>query len=277
MQANIHQNFSVNTFETKRIEFTSQPCLQSVLIQNEFLLSLQENSTPIILTHKQEIPKKMYSDLIAKYDELLALIKVKTKKIDLEAFQQLKEHLQNPEIEMLKRENRAMEHFGILVGPSIEEEALYLMSLNNKVSNTAKIYVILINQFKTNHNQSFTLSNVILGPKPENYFTNYIFKGSLYGKSKLVHAVVEDYINHNPTCSVSELNKIFPKELHGSLNIVKNLGEIEEKEQISYFIKNPISIKNTQIVVAREWNNKNIKNFIKFATKILDYTISSKS
>jgi len=102
--------------------------------------------------------------------------------------------------------------------------------------------------------------------------TKYSFKNHLYGKGKLVLAVVKDYVASNPKATYYDLVKVFPKYIQGSIGVFNELETVhdkyENKSHKRHFMQDTISLKDCDIVVSTEWGAGNINNFIKQAISI---------
>lgn len=107
-------------------------------------------------------------------------------------------------------------------------------------------------------------------------YTKYKVDGidGVFGKGKLVLAVVTDYCSKNE-CTFDELKTVFPDEAQaGNTGVFGTLGEAKEiaKKRARHYIKNPIKLKDTQIAVSNQWGD-NLPLFIETA-KGLGYDIS---
>ena len=106
-------------------------------------------------------------------------------------------------------------------------------------------------------------------------YTKYKVDGidGVFGKGKLVLAVVTDYCSKNE-CTFDELKTVFPDEAQaGNTGVFGTLGEAKEiaKKRARHYIKNPIKLKDTQIAVSNQWGD-NLPLFIETA-KALGYDI----
>ena len=102
--------------------------------------------------------------------------------------------------------------------------------------------------------------------------THYIFNGKEYLKSKLVLAVVEEYLKNNDS-SLTDLQNIFGKELQGTLGVIDELpNAIKLYETTGYkrhFIDAPIKLNNGQeIAVCSQWGLDSIRRFINNAKEL---------
>lgn len=109
--------------------------------------------------------------------------------------------------------------------------------------------------------------------------TKYLFEGEVYGKGRLVLAIVKKFVADNKKTTFNELSEAFPKELQGSSGV---FGKIEAAQAIfertdhkRHFIKpdETIKLKGGAVAVCTEWGAGNIKRFIQ-AAKELGFEIS---
>ena len=112
--------------------------------------------------------------------------------------------------------------------------------------------------------------------------TKYLFNDGLYGKGKLVLAVVKQYVQDHPGTTLAELNRAFPKHLQGSIGVFNKLSYVTEKyrniKMKRHYVEphDNISCDGTNIVVSTEWGIGNINDFIEQATA-LGYSITPKT
>ncbi|MBP3771141.1 MAG: hypothetical protein J6I53_00450 [Treponema sp.] len=109
--------------------------------------------------------------------------------------------------------------------------------------------------------------------------SKYLFKGKLYGKGRLVEAVVTDYILAHKNITYSELTQIFSADIQqvtklkvASFDVVRETSEISENQSRHYF-SDEIQLADTKkIRINRGWDKDNIVPFIK-KTEELGYKI----
>lgn len=101
-----------------------------------------------------------------------------------------------------------------------------------------------------------------------NRYSKYRFKDKVYGKGRLVLAVVTEYCGINPGISFSELLKAFPNNLQGSHGVFSALEDAEEISDRTghkrHFIKlgESIQISDGVVAVCTEWGAGNIGSFV---------------
>jgi len=106
-------------------------------------------------------------------------------------------------------------------------------------------------------------------------YSKYLFEEELYGKGRLVLAVMKSYCNKHQEISIDELKEIFPDHLQGSIGVfspVSRAIKIRDngpRKQKRHFIKPEeiISISDGDIAVCTEWGAGNIDNFIEQSKK----------
>lgn len=113
-------------------------------------------------------------------------------------------------------------------------------------------------------------------------YSEYLFEGNKYRKNRLVLAVVNSYVNSNPTISFVDLNKVFPDDLQGSNGVVRLLKDVPEKQRKlgdgnkRYFAKPEEIItlhSGEEVLVSDQWGLGNIEKFIEHVEKKLGYII----
>lgn len=151
--------------------------------------------------------------------------------------------------------------------PQYSEEAIELALKDLRVS------VSFDTQKQAFPEHKFNPPILVAGEKDK---TQYIFKGSKYGKRQLVLAVVSDYARSHPAITRDELKNIFPKKLEGSHGVVEDVEEAPKqcKDYLKRFItKQPIQLSDGAMYVCGEWKIGNIGKFIA-AAKELGYDIT---
>jgi len=102
--------------------------------------------------------------------------------------------------------------------------------------------------------------------------SQYQFNGQIYGKGKLVLAVIKSYIKKYPDVTLEELQEIFPKRLQGSIGVIDTRENAKTRYKDGrHFINEKEIIKlktGEKIVVCTEWGIGNIGNFIEKAKEV---------
>lgn len=108
-------------------------------------------------------------------------------------------------------------------------------------------------------------------------FSKYRFDGQIYGKSRLVLAVVKQYVaDYNPH-TFEELRQAFPDELQGSFAVVCLVEDVPDKYRgiggvKRYFDEIIRLASGERVLVSTQWG-ANIERFIEQAMFVLGYEI----
>ncbi len=92
-----------------------------------------------------------------------------------------------------------------------------------------------------------------------------------YGKSRLVLAVIRQYVSADPSLTFSQLSSAFPKEKTtlNSFDCVKRLQDVTDSQRSPvkrYFVDDPIRLSDgTKVTVCTQWGSGNISSFIELA------------
>jgi hypothetical protein len=104
--------------------------------------------------------------------------------------------------------------------------------------------------------------------------TKYRFNGQPYNKARLVHAVVQAFVEtKGKGMTLEQLREIFPDSLQGSLGVVHELKAVEEKyagkSKKRHYLgpKDQLKLSDCVAVVCNQWGITNINNFIDQARK----------
>jgi len=115
----------------------------------------------------------------------------------------------------------------------------------------------------------------------EKDLSQYIFNGEVYGKSRLVLAVIKEYIDrNNKNLTLEKLQEIFDKKIQGSSGIIEESNNANRIYKTTghkrHFIDDVIKLNNGQnIVVCTQWKKDNIVKFINKAQE-LGFVIETK-
>jgi len=126
--------------------------------------------------------------------------------------------------------------------------------------------------------ESITNSQLDAGASPNKKdTTKYQFEGRMFGKSRLVLAIVQSYLRKNPNINVSDLDSAFDKSLQGSLGVVRELEEVRRNvsDYSKRFFTKPeeiLTLQDGHCVVCNQWRIDNIENFLTRANQ-LGFTI----
>ena len=121
------------------------------------------------------------------------------------------------------------------------------------------------------HEENMTKVNTIVNSRQ---YTKYRFNNRIFGKGRLVLAVIQSYCSENQDISFNELEMHFPKHLQGSHGVFAPLHNAkliaDSTGHKRHFIKENeiISIKDGEIAVCTEWGAGNIDSLINTALSL---------
>ncbi len=102
-------------------------------------------------------------------------------------------------------------------------------------------------------------------------YTTYKFDEKVFNKTRLVHAVIQKFVDDNNITNIDDLKRAFPDEIQGSKGVVKLDSEVSKKDrgeggQKRYLVDAPITLYSGEtVLVCSQWGIDNIVNFIKAA------------
>lgn len=104
-------------------------------------------------------------------------------------------------------------------------------------------------------------------------YTQYNFNGAIYGKGRLVLAIIAKYVEDHPNTSYAMLENVFPKYLQGSHCVfakVEDAINSGKRDKIRFFIKENelINLRDSVIAVSTEWGISNIGKLIQAANSM---------
>lgn len=112
-------------------------------------------------------------------------------------------------------------------------------------------------------------------------FSKYNFNGKTYGKSRLVLAVVRQYVEDYQPSTLEELKVAFPDDLQGSLGVVRDINDVSDKYKgiggvKRYFVNEDETIhlsSGEKVVVCTQFGAENAERFIEHVINTLGYII----
>lgn len=94
-----------------------------------------------------------------------------------------------------------------------------------------------------------------------------------YGKNRMVEAVIMLYLDKNPQTSISELKEIFPKELQGSIGVIKSKNEAISDKNRFFDEQHPTT--KEPFFICNQWGLQT-DNFMKYVNENIEGITVSK-
>ena len=113
-------------------------------------------------------------------------------------------------------------------------------------------------------------------------YTKYRFMGKTYGKSRLVLAVVQQYVEDYHPATFEELKEAFSDELQGSLGVVRRIQDVSDKYRgiggsvKRYFVNDDEMIRllsGEVVLVCTQFNAENTAKFVGHVINELGYSV----
>ena len=100
-------------------------------------------------------------------------------------------------------------------------------------------------------------------------FSKYAINGEgRYFKNRMVEAVVMLYLQMHPNTTVKELKDKFPKDLQGSIGIIKTFEETISDKNRFFDAKHPVT--GEQFYICNQWALTNIECFVDYVNEKID-------
>ena len=280
-------HFSANNINLEKMDFKRELVMEAFLVENEILLKLDDDDfdeAQIIdceLSVKEGQKRKDTDgriDLLVLYPSYgFGIIELKKSTLTDESLDQLEDYFNSKE-EILTKHKDAFslgepKWIGILVGTGIEDNLRNRIEEGLKIQGQIPVAAIIMNRYRSEAGQVYITTDVHFSQKKGKDHTRYVFNNIAYKKSRLVLAVVKEFINTHENITITELLNVFPKALQGSYGVIENYTTakniFERKNIPRHFIDDIITLPDGErIAVCNEWGKDNIDKFISKATEL---------
>ena len=302
---NIYKHLTLNAEHLQRFPFRRELVMQAYLIENQEILGLDDDlfsgdNVEIIEEELHLVDGRSSKntdgrlDVLALYsNEYIAVVELKLGELKEAHLEQLEDYLKQRG-KILEQDNlldklpesdeESRRWIGVLVGESIDSGLGLKLKKGHVYDEKIPIVALTINRFCSSNGNTYVMTDAFhdIKTNTKNY-TKYKFNGAIYGKGKLVLAVIKQYVEENPDVTYAELEKKFPKNLQGShgcfVEKERALKLRAEKGRKRHFLKEDeeIKIKGCSIAVCTEWGRGNIDKFIENIELPLNWKIEPQS
>jgi len=174
-----------------------------------------------------------------------------------------------------KDANGEPQWIGLLVGNSIEPDLMIKLRTGHYWEGIP-IAGVTVNRYKepTNSGSVYVVSDTFFVEKVRNNdLTKYRLNGSIYGKGKLVLAVIKAYVQDHPGTSFAALEQQIPQSLQGRETFTTEAKAQEHYQKTGYrrhYLEPDelITLTDTTIAVSSQWGLPNIGRFIEQAKRL---------
>lgn len=275
--------------------FKSERVMQSFIIEHLDCLLIEGNDEEIsfldeeftIKSLSDTDNKRFRSDILIQYGQnTIAIVENKKDVINQATIDQIKRYLNCKQeifdqlkVKGLVESKESIEIYsfiGIICGNSIEDTILTRIK-TGKIDGDF-IGAIILNRYFDDKNNSFVLLNSYfpsIAVYNQRDYQKYRFNGRVFGKGRLVLAVIQDYILRYNKTTYADLENVFPQSLQGKETFCE-IGVALKKSSKRNFIKADeiVKLSDSEIAVSSQWGIGNIENFITKANE-LGFTIET--
>jgi hypothetical protein len=287
----LFKHLTANDVHLEPFPFKRELSMEAYLIENERVLSLDNDTFSDVeiveaeLTLKQGRKSKDTDgriDILATYSqEYIAIIELKIGQLDSTHLEQLEDYLQQkqqildqyPDI-LDKELTPSPKWIGVLIGTNIDSELASKLHLGYKTQSGIQIAALTVQRFRgTDGSVYVTTDTYFNGAINGRDTSKYKFDGAVYGKGRLVLAVIKKYVESNPEISFAELEKAFPQFCQGSAGVFTTIEKANkihnDTNRKRHFLNADelIQLSDSTIAISSEWGIGNINRFIQQATK----------
>jgi hypothetical protein len=292
------RHFTANEEQLENFPFRRELSMESYLVENEGVLALDNDAFSDVSIIQEELTLKQgrsSKDTDGRIDILLTYSNEYIGVVELKLGELNNLHLEQLE-DYLKEKHQIIEEFpnildssispkpkwvGVLVGSNISPTLAQTLYQGYITKCGVQIAALTIQRFKGKNGSIYITTDIhFKNSLAAKDLTKYSFNGVLYGKGRLVLAVLKQHVSSNPYITFAELENNFPSKIQGSLGVFCSENEanniVSKTARLRHFVKpnELIKIGDETIAVCSQWGAGNINNFISHAKK-LGYSVNS--
>jgi len=294
----IYRHLTANDVRLEPFPFRRELSMEAYLIENEGVLCLDDDvfsNVEIIeaeLTLKQGRKSKDTDgriDILATYSqEYIAVIELKLGQLDEVHLSQIEDYLveraqitqQYPKILSIELAP-IPKWIGILVGTTISSELASKLRQGYITASGIPVAALTVQRFRGSDGSILVTTDTYFNPPTVSKdASKYKFDGQVFGKGRLVLAIVKRYVETHPETTFAELQQAFPKHCQGSLGVVATVEQANEiyttTARKRHFLdpEDVIQLPDSTVAISSQWGIGNIDHFIKQARE-LKFTIDA--
>jgi len=275
---------SINSVSLKPFPFPRELSMEAYLIENPDVLALDDDELATVSIIDAEVPlvggrgsrsTDGRIDMLALYGSgAIGVIELKLGELTERHLRQLEDYLlkrssvrEIPEIETGESDSGFV---GLLVGSGIESTLAAKIRGGYLVDDEVPIAALTIGRYRGDDNDVYIVTDSYFRNVSRSYDrTKYVFMGGTYGKSRLVLAVIRDYVSKHPDAMFADLETKFPRHLQGSKGCFATQTEaveiFEATNHKRHFIApdEVLRLADGSICVCNQWGMRNIEQFLK--------------
>lgn len=285
----IFKQVTANNISLKPYRFMRELAMEAYLLENEDILALDDENFNDVSVLDAEIALKKGRrdrngriDILALYGgEYLSIVELKISEINQDSLSQLQEYL-DQRIQILSigdskywKEEIPPKWIGVLVGSSIESGLQKKLSEGYRY-NEIPIAGIVLNRYRGEQGNIFVISDTYFNYSYSSKdYSKFEFNNVIYNKARLVNAVLRHYVDVNPETTLSDLQKLFPKDIQGSFGVFDKISIAEDiydrwgHKRFYIKLEEVINLGDNQVIATcTQWNPHNLSKFITTANDL---------
>jgi hypothetical protein len=288
----IFRHLTANNIKLTELPFTREISMEAYLVENPDVLILDndELSTVTILAAEISIKDGRASrqgdgriDLLARYgDNVVGVVELKLGELTRDHLRQLEDYLSKTEQikevvqkEVETKDSKELKYIGLLVGTAIDQDLSRTIHEGYIAHDAIPIAALIISRYRGQDNNIYVVTDTIFKNTSRKFDkTKYLLNGEIYGKSRLVLAVLRKYVEDNPKVTFAQLQKTFHKKLQGSYGCFDTLDNAQtiftQSGYKRHFLRaeDTIALADATIAVCNEWGITNIPDFVRHALRL---------
>lgn len=289
----ILRHFSANDEQLTLLPFKRELSMESYLIENEQILTLDNDTFYDVDIIEEELTLKegrssqntdgRIDILITYAQEYIGVVELKLGELNEVHLEQLEDYLVQKQQILDKYPNLFNQEtmlepkwIGVLVGDSITSALSEKISNGYATKQGVPIAALTIQRFRSvQSNVYVTTDTYFKNTLDAKDRTQYKFNDNLYGKGRLVLAVIKQYVEDSPNITFAELERNFPKSCQsaslkgeGILGVFTTLEKAEEialngRKRHFLGMDEKIQLESGVVIaVCNQWGVGNVDKFI---------------
>lgn len=287
----LYRHITANDVQLEAFPFKRELSMEAYLIDNEGVLALDDENFTNVEIIGAEIQLKQGQnskdtdgriDILVTYSqEYIAIVELKLGHLEEIHLTQLEDYLlQRAQIlesypNILSQDSAPNPKWiGVLVGATIDSALAEKFSRGYQTVQGIPIAALTLQRFRGSDGSVLVTTDSYFKLPSNKDTTKYYFDGKVYGKGRLVLAVVKRYIELNPSTTFAELQRAFPAMCQGSIGVVATTEQANYIYTVSgrkrHFLDHGdlIQLQDGPVAVSNQWGIGNIDKFIKRAAEL---------
>jgi len=283
----LHKHISANNVSIDNFPFQREIAMEAYLIENPTVLSMETDGFNEVEILKCEVTlldgrldrnSDGRIDILAKYgQEYLAIVELKLGELTENHLTQLESYLKERQQILQKfpdtwdtTVSNQPKWIGVMIGATINPDLMLKIRKGYYYDNDIPIAALTINRYKGKDGSVYVVTDTYFIERVKNKdYTKYAFNGQKFGKSRLVLAVIKDFVEKNPTITYSQLKAKFPDSLQGRETFTTETEAKQKRDRRNFTEPDElIALVDETIAVSTQWGLANINPFIDHCRKM---------